>query len=605
MKCTTRKKYYLLILLIFFIDSASSYANNTDIPAMDNKREELIQNWRDMGFGMFIHWGAYTQLAGKWNGIEGTKDLWGEWIMRRGRISIPEYEKAIKPFNPSKFNAHYWVKLAKDAGMKYMIITAKHHDGFAMYPSKASKYNIKDHCGFQRDPMKELAEECKKQGVGFGFYYSHRVDWHEPGADKYKGKNKGSIDEYWNKKVYPQVQELTTNYGPLTVMWFDLNCNNANKVKKLRELVLANQPNCIINSRIGSGMGDYKSQKDCYVPTAPNNSPWETHMTMNQHWAWYPQDIYFKDAKDIVHLLIAVRSMGGNFLLNIGPDRTGRIPFPEIVALEQVGKWMKKNGETIYGVEPSPLPIFPWGRCTRKGDTLYLHIFKWSSDGTLFVPGLLSDVKKVYPLNAPDCQAVTAQKVPFGVELKVDPRKLPANSINDYASVLVVKTTSSLKTGKQVVLDHYFDNDFYVTTAIVTPSQRFRPKKYLMVDTDPAVEVNEYIATAALSKNTTMRWDFSNGRKDLFRVILEYTLSETKDGTMPEVALKCSGIEIKTILQPSPNYPGAVFRKLLIGSITIPEGENISIQLKTTGNSSMITPHIKRVILMPNHIFSE
>ena len=601
---TRRNSFYAVVLAIALIDAATVYAQKQrdSIVKPDQQRMELIKKWRNMGFGMFIHWGAYTQLAGKWKGLEKSKDLWGEWIMKRAKISIPEYEKAIKPFNPSEFNAHDWVKLAKDAGMKYMIITAKHHDGFAMYPSKATKYNIKDHCGFQRDPMKELSEECAKQGVGFGFYYSHRIDWHEPGASGYKGKEKGSLDDYWNNKVYPQVQELTTNYGPLTVMWFDMGCKYADKVKKLREMVLKNQPNCVINSRIGSDMGDYKSQKDCYVPAVPDQNPWETHMTTNQHWAWYPQDVYFKGPEDIVRLLIAVRSMGGNFLLNVGPDRSGRIPFIEVITLEQVGEWMKKFGEAIYGVEPSPLPAFPWGRCTRKGDLLYLHVFKWSSNGTLFVPGITSEVEKAYPLAAPDSDAVSVHKVPYGVELKLDPEKLPVEALSKYATVLVLKTVSPLKTDKQVVLDHYFDNEFSVTTATLTPLQKLKPKKYSMVDTDPAMQSKEFRTTATADSKTSMSWKFANAEKELFRVIVKYTVPSKKRGSLPEITVQCGGQEVTAALQATADYPGAEFRKLLIGSLTIPEGKEHTMVLKVSGADDMMIPHIEKVILMPCHI---
>jgi len=395
-----------VLMLTGILISCNGKAHSPDKQegTMKTSRENVLKNWRDMGFGMFIHWGAYTELKGRWKGQELTKDLWGEWIMKRAGIPIPEYEKAIKPFNPSKFDAAHWVELAKNAGMKYMVITAKHHDGFAMYPSDASPYNLRDFCGFRRDPMKELSEECRKQDMAFGFYYSHRIDWHAKGADKYMGNDTtATFDDYWKRKCLPQVTELTTRYGQLAVMWFDLGGSlPLEKAKELRGLVLKNQPGCVISSRIGAGQGDYKSQKDRFVPLAPIIEPWETPMTLNNHWAWYPQDTDYKNARDLIRMLIAVRSMGGNLLLNIGPDNTGQIPAVETVVLKQVGKWMKKYGDAIYGISPSPLPSFPWGRCTMKGNKLYLHVFDWPADGKLVVPGITNRVKTVYLMSYPD-----------------------------------------------------------------------------------------------------------------------------------------------------------------------------------------------------------
>ncbi|NQZ56497.1 MAG: alpha-L-fucosidase, partial [Lentisphaeraceae bacterium] len=281
-------------------------------------------------YAMFVHWGLYSGLAGKWQGK--THYGIGEWIMnkRMAGISVNDYRQLAEKFNPVKFNAKAWVKLAKDSGMKYIVITAKHHDGFAMYKSKSSFYNIVDASPFKRDPLKELSYECHRQGLGFGFYYSQYQDWNEKDAygNNWDFKNEeADFQKYFEEKCYPQVKELVTEYGPLAVMWFDTPGKMTREHSlSLVNLVRKHQPQCLINSRIGNGVGDYSSLGDMEIPPHNESGLWECVDTTNNSWsyAWYDQN--WKSSRQIAQNVVSVVARGGTYMLNVGPRGDGTIP---------------------------------------------------------------------------------------------------------------------------------------------------------------------------------------------------------------------------------------------------------------------------------------
>jgi len=288
--------------------------------------------FRDGNYGMFIHWGIYSHLAGQWKGQ--TYYGIGEWIMNKRMAGIPadEYQALAKEFNPADFDAKEIVRVAKEAGMKYIIITSKHHDGFAMFKSK-HPFNIVDASPFGRDPMKELSEECRKAGLGFGFYYSHNQDWTAPGGSGGPGTtpdgSPATFAQYFREQCYPQVKEICTQYGPLSFVWFDTpGAIPKEFVEELVKLVRETQPNAMLCSRVGHGLGDYESQGDMEVPPRNAEGLWETCDTTNDSWAyaWYDQN--WKDAKEILHRVVATVGRGGSYLLNVGPDGKGRIPAP-------------------------------------------------------------------------------------------------------------------------------------------------------------------------------------------------------------------------------------------------------------------------------------
>lgn len=373
----------------------------------DLKQDEKMEWWREARFGMFIHWGLYADPAGEWNGerIPGIS----EWIMARAEIPVKEYEKIAESFNPRKYDAEAWVKLAKFAGMKYIVITSKHHDGFAMFHSKASKYNIVDATPFDRDPLKELAEACEKHDIRLGFYYSQAQDWHEPGGTYWNiedGKAHWDSDlqreplmNYINGKAVPQVKEILENYGDLDILWWDTPRGMTEEAAKTLQEVVEDYPKLITNNRLYKPWpGDFSTPEQ-HVPPTGLDYDWEVCMTMNTSWGYKWYDENWKSAEDIIKMLVDIASKGGNLLLNVGPTAEGAIPKASIERLKQVGIWMQQNGESIYGTSASPFFKLPWGRCTQKivnGNThLYLHVFNWPKDGLLTVPGLDGRVKDV------------------------------------------------------------------------------------------------------------------------------------------------------------------------------------------------------------------
>jgi alpha-L-fucosidase len=371
-----------------------------------SSRDERMKWWREARFGMFIHWGLYAVPAGEWKGkeIPGA----GEWIMNTAKIPISEYEPLAREFNPVKFNADEWVRIAKNAGMKYIVITSKHHDGFCLWDSKVSDYDIVDATPFKRDILKELSEACKKQGIRLCFYHSI-MDWHHPDAQGsfYPNYNDGTksnpnFARYVENYMKPQIKELVTNYGPLGVLWFDgewIKDWTEPQGIELYNYVRGLQPDIIVNNRVGKGRkgmeglsqseeyaGDFGTPEQQIPPTGLPGVDWETCMTMNDTWGYKSHDHNWKSAEDLLGKLVDIASKGGNFLLNVGPTARGLIPQPSIERLEAMGQWMARNSESIYGTTASPFENLPWGRCTAKPGKLYLHVFAWPQNGELQVP---------------------------------------------------------------------------------------------------------------------------------------------------------------------------------------------------------------------------
>ena len=355
----------------------------------------------ESNFGMFIHWGLFSDLAGKWNGK--TYYGIGEWIMNPRVANIPpeDYMKIADDFNPIGFDAKYIAKLAKDAGMKYIIITSKHHEGFAMFDSEVSDFNIVDATPFKRDPMKELSDACHEIGLGFGFYYSHNQDWTTPGGGngpKYnEDGSEASFENYFYEKCKPQVAEICSNYGDIDFIWFDTPGGMEKElVLELADLVRELQPNAMLCSRVGYGLGDYISHGDMEVPAKNLDALWESCDTNNDSWsyAWY--DNNFKGPKEILHRLISTVGRGGSYLFNIGPDGNGNVPEIGAKFLEESGKWIAKYPQVIYNAGSSPWGhALPWGDVTTKENSLFLSVFDWPQDGKLYLPGLEGEIISV------------------------------------------------------------------------------------------------------------------------------------------------------------------------------------------------------------------
>lgn len=422
------------------------------------QRDARMEWWREAKFGLFIHWGVYSVPAGYYHGqpVSGI----GEWIMKGAKIPMAEYQEFAKQFNPTKFDAEQWVKIAKDAGMKYIVITSKHHEGFAMFETKASPWNIVQASPYGKDILQPLAEACRKGGIRLGFYYSQAQDWNNGGSassGKWDPAQQHDMDDYIDHVAVPQVRELLTNYGPdiPAILWWDTPTDiNKERADKLHALAQALRPDLITNDRLGGGYSGDTVTPEQHIPAGgyPGRD-WETCMTINATWGYKRDDQNWKSTETLLRNLIDIASKGGNYLLNVGPDANGVIPQPEVERLTEVGRWLAVNGEAIYGSGPTPFPdphgaddsahldnkgkptwVPVWDyRCTTKPGKIFVHLFLWP--GTSFtLPGVKSAVTGAYLL----ADRGTPLKVSQNVEnLTV---ALPAKAPDPIASVLVLET---------------------------------------------------------------------------------------------------------------------------------------------------------------------
>jgi len=355
----------------------------------------------DAKYGLFVHWGLYSILGGEWNGKRVYYNA--EWIMKRLEIPVSEYKQLAKAFNPTKFDAREYVKLAKKWGMKYIVVTAKHHDGFALYDSKVSDYTVMN-SPYGKDIIREFADACAEEDIVFCVYYSQMQDWEHPDGNGNTwdfDPEKKDFENYFYNKVVPQVKELLTNYGRIGLIWFDTPYNMPKPLcEELREVVKSCQPDCLINGRIGYGLGDYRQMADNSIPHNTYNKPWEVPMTINSTWGYSKFDTAWTDEQKIVERLSSIAGKGGNLVLNVGPDPDGVIPQESVRILDRVGEWLDINGDSIYNT--TVLPDFPyeipWGNITYRTDLgkLYFHIKNYPSNTKrILLAGLKNKVKSV------------------------------------------------------------------------------------------------------------------------------------------------------------------------------------------------------------------
>ena len=404
---------------------------------------------------MFIHWGLYAIPGGTWK-EKVHKEGYSEWIMFDEKIPAKEYEKLTGQFNPVKFNAKEWAAIAKKAGMKYMVFTTKHHDGFSMFQSELTSYNVADATPFKRDVTRELVDACRNTGMYFGCYYSIDRDWYRPQGqgNRYKQTNlwdfpdskREDYDHYFATFAKPQVEELLANYRP-DLLWFDeIDMKTDEQVEELYQSIRKLSPECVINSRIRSprfpekippAYCDYITSGDNEILKKAPGFEWENPGSMNTSYGFNPNDYNWISTAEIISNLIEIVSKGGNYLLNVGPTPEGIIPQPCIDRLAKVGDWMAINGEAIYGTSASVFSNSEnttggkW-RCTTKPGKVYLHLFNWPVDGKFYLPGLQSKVLKAYLLAGR--KELKVQQTSEGVDLS-----LPAEAPDQVASVVCLE----------------------------------------------------------------------------------------------------------------------------------------------------------------------
>lgn len=435
----------------------------SELSAHAEGRDARMSWWREARFGMFVHWGVSSVLGGSWNGRDYKS--YAEHIQRAARIPVPVYRREVAgAFNPTLFDADAWTRLAKETGMGYFIITAKHHDGVALYDSKVSDYDVMDATPWRRDPMKELQAACKKQGIKFGFYYSHAFDWGEengagndwdwqnPGGDKLLHGSEWWLNypeflpkarRYVDEKAIPQILELIRNYQP-DILWFDTP-HKLPPEENLRIFAAVRKadPNIVINGRIFADadtellkLTDYVNTGDKPGEFSPKDGDWEGVPTTNESFGYNSKDQSHKKPGNFIHLLAKAASRGGNILLNMGPRPDGTVDPADVKVFQGIGAWWKINGESIRGTTRTPLPRQTWtGESTLKGSTLFLHVFEWPKNGELLVSGLKTGVKKVRLLSAPEQEITMKRLNEFDVVLS----GLPATPPDTASSVIALE----------------------------------------------------------------------------------------------------------------------------------------------------------------------
>ena len=528
------KKYlYPVSLLAMMLGLSLNTPAQEKIPQSDidkymKGREARLKDLNEAKFGMFIHWGPYAVLAGEWNGKEGGRN--GEWIMYDLKIPVKEYEAKARTFNPVQFNAAEWAGLAREAGMRYMVITAKHCDGFAMYGSRVSDYNIVDWTPFRRDVCKELLQACRKEGIRLGYYYSHWWDWHEehalagqaggPYHDNnwdFPDRSEKKPDIFIDGKSLPQVRELVEGYDPY-IMWFDVPTGISREQSyQFLKTVRSQNPDIIINNRIGNDMGDYGTPEQ-YIPS--DGSTFEVCMTMNDTWGYKYDDHNWKSAGTIIRNLADIAHKGGNYLLNVGPTAEGIIPPASVRILQEVGKWMKIYGESIYGTSGSPIGKLPFnGRCTAKPGKLFVHVFDWPDSRELVIPGIKSRISKVYLLADPGQHPINFKQVDGDLILEIIAARIPPEALHEYNTVIGIEYEGDLEiSSKPLLVDPSYRTNLTPDMAMLTGEKL----AYSFHNVWQDLNTRGYHVVNWTDKDDTIYWILRSIRKGRYEIYLKY-----------------------------------------------------------------------------------
>jgi len=525
--------------------------------------------WHEAKFGMFIHWGIYSVVGGQYKGQELPNSA--EWMMCRGKIPIAEYSEYAARFNPTKFDADSFVKMAKDAGMKYIVITAKHHDGFSMFDSVWGKYDVADATPFGRDIMKELSLACSKQGLKFGFYYSQAQDWHHPGGfgnNWDKSIKRVSSDVYVNEKVVPEVRQLLTEYGPISILWWDTPRDMSAEAYENIYSLSSLQPGIITNDRLGKDYpGDHKTFERHIPARGPVDQPWEVCMPISASWGYKKIDTNFKSTTTLIRNLADIASKGGNYLLNVSPTGEGLILSQAQERLKEIGEWMSTYSDSIYGTTQSPFKAFKWGRCTKKeyakGTSLYFHVFDWPEDRKLEIPGLNNAIKQTYLMS--DWTPLETTQDESGTTITV-----PKEASNKHNSVIVMHVEGSILTAE----DAYIHNNEGSANA-----------KLVDRGSDPWNIGYWY------DKQATVEWDFKLKTPQTFKITGQIASEEDS-----EIETTLNGETIKKKIKATGSYGN--YKPIHLGTVTLKTPANYNLRLKPGKSWQPI--NIRKVTLEPS-----
>ena len=576
-----------------------------------NPMDDRLGWFGEAKFGMMIHWGLYSVLGGEWRGkqmpiVGGELDRYlaghnVEMIMEGLRIPLADYREVAPQFNPVKFGAQQWVSLAKATGMKYLVITAKHQDGFAMFHSKVSQYNIVDSTPFKRDPLRELSEACRREGIRFCVYYSQRDDWADPNSyanywDFHQTKR--DYEKYYKGKAQAQVRELLTGYGPVGLIWFDHGMYTPQMAQQMVNLVHSLQPRCLVNSRVlvdsyfGKSWpelaGDYESLGDRELPASGSQQYFETPQTLNHSWGYNKIDNGWKPPREVVHQLVDVVSKGGNYLLDVGPTGEGIIPQPAVDIFEKVGAWVGRNGESIYGTSPCPLGQLPWGRCTVKGEKLYLHVFDWPQDGELSLVGLKNEVKRVYLLRD------SSRALHFSREEGKLSVRLPGQPVDEEDTVVVLEIAGKPEGDPPVVVQEGDSPINLTTVTAVTAGEAIKYYNHL----------GGYHVSRWHDPQDSVTWGMRIDQPGRYQVWITYAAEAEWEGGKYQVSVGSASFETTVVNTGAfcfdeglPCKTGYEYRAFNIGTVDLSQAGEYKLTIRPTSEAGHYLMYLRSIEL--------
>lgn len=580
--------FKFFVLLFFVLVSVESYSQKNVNP----RAEWFI----DARFGMFIHWGIYSGAEGVWKGEKlRHNNNYAEWIYYRNRIDKDEYASILNRFKWDDINPEEWVILAKQAGMKYITFTAKHHDGFALWDSKVGNYDLGDYTSPKRDIVKELAEACAKHDMKLGLYYSHWVDWEHPyGWDHSKeiyGISEQQYDEYWQNKVIPQMRELLTNYGDISMIWFDMWLHHSEAIVtkeqllQLKGLIRELQPNCLVNSRLGLSIEedsdiDYKTLGDNQLGETKEDFPWQTPATVAHSWGFSATENEWKSTSTLLKALVENVSLNGNMMLNIGPRANGDVPHEISQRLKEMGQWLAVNGSSIYGAQAFDLDksMHDWGHITfKKGDDgktlVYLHVYNWPLNRQLPVTGIKTKPAKAYLLA--DKQKADLK---FSFDDIIIGIELPEMQPDNYISTVVLEFDTYPETDSKLVAKSVYGG---YSLNLSNMSQSI--DKSLIIDSEQYGTVPKHLN---LKKNSTFQWRIYVEKPMNLNVDVSY--SYQGESNKNRITVEAADIEItrqvlptgRVVGEPNSDWHIDSFNSHRIGEINISQPGYYDISLK-------------------------
>ena len=547
----------LLILI-----SIACQKNNSELDqdARENTNNLTMLDWQDQKFSMFIHWGIYSIPAGIWKGEKIGN--YAEQIKGHAKIPTEEYRKLAGEFNPTMWNSDSIALLAKETGMKSIVITAKHHDGFSMFDTKFSDFNVVDATPYKKDIIKDLSEACKRHGLKFGVYFS-LIDWDFPGALPFTStKNSDVIPPEHHEYNLNQVEELLSNYGDISEIWFDMGSPTFEQSKEIRDLVKHLQPNCAVSGRLWNDQGDFVVMGDNYLPDFKMGVPWQTPASIfHETWgyrSWMSRTDLNDKIGEKIHDLIKIISSGGNYLLNIGPRGDGSVVPYERDVLNGVGKWLQTNGESIFGTDVAEIDNQDWGYITAKEKKLFFHIVDFPEDNKLIISGLNAIIRRAYPLydNAKNLKTFTSD---LGLEIDL------SNLVKaEHATVLAVEYDELEYTSSNLISSNE-DGEFILAVDNATKYHGYSGHDYYSYE--PVV--------------VRMRWQLKPGNKEVCNVHIEYS----EEVTDPYY-LSINNKKYELLIQNSENNPNRYFTKQSVENVTfnLKNNDEVEIFLKDKSN---------------------